>query len=260
MNPREIASEAPRMSNQERRFESLRLGPSLSEQVTEKLRAQILGGIYEVGQTLPTEQEIGNLFGVSRSVVREAISRLKADQLVLTHQGRGAFVAATVSQQGFQIPNEDAKNVEGTRHILELRIGLEVEAAGLAAANRQDHHLADMMAALNDMQAATVEKAIDPLVAADLRFHRAICVASTNPHFVRFFDFLEPHLRYAITQTRLRSSKLPQRLKDAQAEHQRIYFSIDRCDPEDARAAARQHVSNTQERLATASDALKMRR
>src|SRR4051794_36971477 len=136
------------------RGDSLRLGPSLTEQVTEKLRAKILGGAYEVGQALPSEQEMGTAFGVSRSVVREAISRLKADQLVITRQGRGAFVAATVSPQGFQISHGGAK-IEGTRHILELRMGLEVEAAGLAAAHRGAEQLADMTRALAEMQGAS---------------------------------------------------------------------------------------------------------
>jgi GntR family transcriptional regulator, transcriptional repressor for pyruvate dehydrogenase complex len=247
-------SNVPIKSNPEGTKDSLHLGPSLSEQVTEKLRAQILGGNYEVGQGLPSEQEIGNAFGVSRSVVREAISRLKADQLVITRQGRGAFVAATASPLGFQISNEGSKKIQGTRHILELRMGLEVEAAGLAAVNRRPSHLEDMTKALENMRDATDEMAIDRLVLADLRFHRAICIASSNPHFVAFFDFLEPHLHYAITQTRLRSSKRPQRLDDAQREHEMIYFSIERRNAEAARAAARQHVSNTLERLATAAD------
>jgi GntR family transcriptional repressor for pyruvate dehydrogenase complex len=243
--------ESLRVFNQERFTESLRLGPSLAEQVTEKLRAQILGGGYEVGQALPSEQEIGSAFGVSRSVVREAISRLKADQLVVTHQGRGTFISATVSPAGFQISNEGAKKGDATRHIIELRMGLEVEAAGLAALNRKTTHLADMKRALAKMRAATAAVAIDPLVAADLRFHRAICIASSNPHFVAFFDFLEPHLDYAITQSRLRSSKRPPRLDDAQREHEMIYLSIANSNAEGARAAARQHVSNTLARLTT---------
>jgi DNA-binding FadR family transcriptional regulator len=244
------------MADLERSSESIRLGPSLTEQVTEKLRAQIVGGGYEIGQALPSEQEICTTFGVSRSVVREAISRLKADQLVVTRQGRRAFVAATASPHGFQIPNDGAKKVEGTRHILELRMGLEVEAAGLAAIHRQPGHLVAMTKALSDMRAAREDMKIDQLVAADLAFHRAICIASTNPHFVTFFDFLEPHLNYAITQTRLRSSKRPERLDDAQREHEMIYMSIERQNAEAARAAARQHVTNTLARLATADVAL----
>jgi len=230
------------------------MGPSLTEQVTERLRAQIVGGAYVVGQALPSEQEIGIAFGVSRSVVREAISRLKADQLVITRQGSGAFVAATVSPAGFQISSESAKRVEGTRHILELRVGLEVEAAGLAASHRSKHDLADMNAALKEMRLAVQEMSIEKLVEGDLHFHRAICVASANPHFVAFFDFLEPHLRYAIKQTRVRSSQRPQRLDDAQREHEMIHMSIEELNPEAARAAARQHVSNTLLRLATAAD------
>lgn len=242
------------MPDYENSTDSIRPGPSLAEQVTEKLRSQILGGSYQVGQTLPSEQEIGTAFGVSRSVVREAISRLKADQLVITRQGRGAFVAATASPQVFQISREAAKKVQGTQQILELRIGLEVEAAGLAAIHRWPAHLDDLKGVLAEMRSARENMQIDRLVSADLAFHRAICVASGNPHFVAFFDFLEPHLKHAITQTRLRSSKRPQRLDDAQREHEMIFLSIERQNPEAARAAARQHVSNTMGRLATAMD------
>jgi GntR family transcriptional repressor for pyruvate dehydrogenase complex len=238
----------------EKPSESLRLGPSLTEQVTEKLRAQIIGGKYEVGQALPSEQEIGVAFGVSRSVVREAIARLKADQLVVTRQGSGAFVAATSSPIGFQISSEGSKKAEGTRHILQLRMGLEVEASGLAAINRNHKHLSDMTIALKDMRVATKEMILEHLVAADLRFHRTICVASGNPYFVAFFDFLEPHLNYAIMQTRLRSAKRPQRLYDAQREHEIIHSSIESGDANAARSSARKHVSNTLRRLATAGD------
>jgi GntR family transcriptional repressor for pyruvate dehydrogenase complex len=133
-------------------------------------------------------------------------------------------------------------------------MGLEVEAAGLAASHRLAEHLAEMTRALAEMQGASDDMQISRLVTADLSFHRAICIASTNPHFVAFFNFLEPHLKYAITQTRIRSSKRPQRLDDAQREHEMMYVAIERQNPEAARAAARQHVSNTMDRLATAAD------
>ena len=74
-------------------------------------------------------------------------------------------------------------------------------AAGLAAVNCRDEGLETMQKALEDMKAAVAEYHLDRLVEADLRFHRIICVASTNPHFVSLFDFLGPHL-IAITQTR----------------------------------------------------------
>ena len=101
----------------------------------------------------------------------------------------------------FQIGN-DVRSFEGTRYIPQLRMGLGVEAAGLAAVNCPGEDLESMQKALEDMKGAVAEHQLDLLVEADLRFHRIICIASTNPHFVALFDFLGLHLKYAITQTR----------------------------------------------------------
>jgi len=226
--------------------------PSLTEQVTERLRTEIRSGHYAVGQAIPTEQQIGLSFGVSRSVVREAISRLKSDGLVKSRQGLGAFVSSVVGVQGFQIANVGASDLQGIRPILELRMGLEVEAASLAAGRRQVRHLAEMRKALKAMEVSAATGSFDSGAEADLRFHRAICVATKNPHFVAFFDYLRQYLQEAITLARRRSATSPRRAGNAQAEHIAIFDAIEKQDAEAARVAARRHVMNTMKRLLVA--------
>lgn len=176
----------------------VQLGPNLTEQVTEMLRRGIAEGYYEKGESLPSEQNLALEFGVSRAVIREALSRLKSDKLVIGRQGRGAYVTSTIGQQSFQISGESAANTEGIVKIIELRMSLEVEAAGLAALRREPKHLREMKKALDTLDKAVSDGSVARGVEADLRFHRAICEATDNPHFAAFSTFLSPLLKAAL--------------------------------------------------------------
>lgn len=227
----------------------VQLGPSLTEQVTEMLMAQITGGRYATGESLPSEQSLSLEFGVSRAVIREALSRLKADKLVIGRQGRGAIVASTIGRQSFRISGESAADTEGIVKITELRMGLEVEAAGLAAARREAKHLREMQKAIEALGKAVADESVPRGVEADLRFHRAICEATDNPHFAAFFMFLSPFLKAALTVTRRSSMERPGRITVVEAEHHAIYSAISAGNADKARRAAREHVVNTMIRL-----------
>lgn len=228
---------------------SVQLGPSLSEQVTEMLRAQIASGVYAEGASLPSEQKLTHEFGVSRAVIREALSRLKADKLVFGHQGRGAIVTSAIGQQSFRIAGESADDLESIAKVTELRMGLEVEAAGLAAVRRQPKHLREMQRAVDALGNAVADGSINRGVEADLRFHRAVCEATQNEHFVAFFAFLAPFLKASLTVTRRNSMQRPNRIKKVEAEHEAIYAAIRAGRADAARGAAREHVANTLIRL-----------
>jgi len=227
----------------------VQLGPNLTEQVTEMLREQIACGHYEEGQSLPSEQSLSLEFGVSRAVIREALSRLKAHKLVVGRQGRGAIVASAIGQQSFRISGESADDTESIVKVTELRMGLEVEAAGLAAVRRQAKHLREMQRAIDALGKAVAEGSVIRGVEADLRFHRAICEATDNPHYSAFFAFLAPFLKAALTVTRRNSMKRPGRINTVEAEHRAIYEAIRAGAADIARSAAREHVANTMIRL-----------
>ena len=109
--------------------------PKLSEHVVSALRDQILGGQIAPGQKLPTEGQMTETFGVSRTVIREAVASLAADGLVEARQGAGVFVLEhpTLTFGSF---NQEIRKVSQAINVLEVRMGIEIESAGLAAVRR----------------------------------------------------------------------------------------------------------------------------
>jgi len=228
-------------------------GPGLTEMVTRALLEEITGGGYEPGDWLPAEQVLAERYGVSRSVLREAISKLKADGLVRGHQGRGVMVISNRAPQVFALPSYSENHIESVLQVVELRLGIEAEAAGLAAIRRTDRDLEEMRTSIEKMAEAIASNDVDSGVEADLRFHRALCEATKNPHYLAFYEFLSQFIRENIAVSRHKSATRRRRSGEAQSEHSAIYQAIEAGDAEAARAASRRHVENTARRLADVS-------
>lgn len=220
---------------------------NLTEQLAAKLAQDIRDGITPPGTRLPTENELCQQFNVSRTVVREAISRLKSDGLVISRQGAGVFVLKESTDRPFRIAGQGA-SIEEIMQISELRMAFDVEAAVLAAKRRTPKQVEAMRVALDDMGHA-VTTGSDIGAEADLAFHRAIADATGNPLYQSFFKFLEPFVRRAITEARSRSQQragLPERV---QREHEDLFNAIVARDADAAAAAARRNIQGTMRRL-----------
>ena len=221
---------------------------NLAHTLVEGIGAQIQSQQLRPGDKLPTESVIMQTYGVSRTVVREALSRLQAAGLVETHHGIGTFVLEARLGVSFRLDPADIATAVDVLSVLELRISFETESAGLAAARRSDAQLAQMRAALDDFD-ANVMVAGDT-VSPDFRFHLLIANATGN----RYFTDVMSHLGAAlIPRTRINSSKLPtdqlaHYLRRVNREHEEIYAAIARQDAESARAAMRLHLTNSRER------------
>jgi DNA-binding FadR family transcriptional regulator len=215
------------------------------------LTQRIQVGELRPGDKLPTESEIVRGRGVSRTVVREAISRLQAAGLVETRHGIGSFVLAPASapQGTLRIDPATLNTVRDIISILELRIALETEAASLAALRRTDSQLGEMRGALDDFQAAVGNQG--NCVGADIRFHLAIAQATGNPHFSDFMKHLGEAIipRARVNTAKLAGDDFAAYLYRVNREHEDIFNAIRRQDPEAARAAMRTHLSNSRERL-----------
>src|SRR6185437_12035687 len=105
---------------------------SLTGELVVRLTDDITSGKIPPGARLPTEQEMIAATGVSRTVVREAVAALRADGLVFTRQGVGAFVADRV-RRPFRVDFDERSPLREVLNVMELRTGVEVEAAGLCA-------------------------------------------------------------------------------------------------------------------------------
>jgi GntR family transcriptional regulator, transcriptional repressor for pyruvate dehydrogenase complex len=224
----------------------LALGPGLSrtQELTQRLGAEILSGRMQPGARLPTEQELSLATGVSRTVVREAVAALRADGLVITHQGRGAFVPVDVQRRPFRIDPDGVRSAEDVLQILELRTGLEIEASGLAAERRTSGDLRQIEAALRSIE-AEIEvggEAVD----ADFQFHLAIFRSVHNRLFPQFLEFLGNFIipRQIINLASGGDAGRVRYLRRIQGEHVAIYDAIRLQNIKAARKAARSHLFN----------------
>lgn len=225
---------------------------NLAQGVIEQISASIRQGLLKPGEKLPTESSMMSQHGVSRTVVREAISHLQASGLVQTRHGIGTFVLEPQPQGGLGIDAESILTLRDVLSILELRIGVETETAGLAASRRTDEQVGELRAALSEMHDAMAEGR--SAVEADKRFHLLIAQATGNRYFL---DILGQLGNAIIPRARLNTPVLEQDkpadfLERVNREHDDIFRAIERRDPEAARAAMRTHLSNSRERLVQA--------
>ena len=221
--------------------------PKLSEHVVSALRDQILGGQILPGQKLPTEGQMTETFRVSRTVIREAMASLAADGLVESRQGAGVFVLEhpTLAFGSF---NQDIRKVSQAINVLEVRMGIEIESAGLAA---QRHNAA---------QEARIQEAFfeferllnlgEPTGKADFAFHREIASATNNPFYVEIIDALGDRTIPCDRNSPWYSVEVlsSEYLAGLQREHLLILKAISASDPDAARAAMRAHLVAAQHR------------
>lgn len=228
----------------------------LAHDLVEDISGRIHAKVLAPGDKLPTESAIVQAYGVSRTVVREAISRLQAAGLVETHHGIGTFVLESRPGGIFRLDPADIPTSIDAIAVLELRVSLETESAGLAAARRTDEQLLAMRDALDEFE-RNVVMAKGDTVSPDFRFHLEIAKATGN----RYFSDILGHLGSAlIPRTRITATRVPQEdqshyLHRVNREHEEIFNAIARRDAEAARAAMRIHLTNSRERLRRAREA-----
>ena len=217
----------------------------LTREVVDRIAADIRHGRLEPGARLPTEQEMIASMGVSRTVVREAIAALRAQGLVTTRQGVGAFVADGALRPPFRLETEGLRSISEVVQVMELRMGVEVEAAGLAAERAQPAQIEAMAAALEGIERAIEHDELG--VREDFAFHRGIADATGNPQFPRFLEFLG---RYIIPRQSVRTEAPSLRgyLVTIQAEHRVILEAIRARSVAAARRAMRRHLLRSRDR------------
>ena len=173
---------------------------SLADGLADRLAALISAGALAPGDRLPTEAQLAAEHGVSRSVVREAVHRIKSRGLLVSRQGSGVFVTAPAQHRPLEFDPAVLESVDAVVHVVEVRRVLEGEIAALAAERATRAQVVRMRRALAAIDTASA--AGHDGVAEDLDFHRAIGQATGNPQFGRVIGFLEQYLREAMRITR----------------------------------------------------------
>lgn len=218
----------------------------LAERVVQALRGGIENGRLKPGARLPTEPELEAEFGVSRTVVREALAELRASGFVTPVQGKGVFVAEPAATALIRLSPVELGNIPRMLEMLEFRTATEGEAAAIAAHRRTAEQEATIRAAHRRMGRLIGEGR--PTVEADFEFHRAVAQATNNRYYS---DLLEQFGQNAIPRAQfatLPETADPAYLQRIHAEHGDIVEAITDQDAERARQAMRTHLVGAQRR------------
>jgi len=218
----------------------------LADEFAARLSADITSGRLPPGSRLPTEQEMIAATGVSRTVVREAVAALRAEGLVVTRQGVGAFVTDRPCRP-FRIAADTLSSVREIVQVMELRMGIEIEAAGLAAERGSEADIAAIaqaLAALDEAIASNHTGADE-----DFAFHCCIARATGNPKFVEFLEYLGRFIIPRNTVTLVSDpTQRSEFLRVFQKEHRAIVDALASRDVAASRAAMQTHLSNSRRR------------
>ncbi|KAA0970989.1 FadR family transcriptional regulator [Aureimonas fodinaquatilis] len=224
--------------------EALEAAPSLATMLTRKLREEIESRRIKSGERFPSDAEIAAAFGVSRTVVREAVSSLREAGLISTQRGRGSVVVANSPSPSFRIAAADLESMASLRQLYEFRTLIEKESAFLAAQRRTDEDLQAQRACLD--QAAEASD-LDESIEADIAFHLAIATAAQNEYFCRVLSTLRTATiaRALMREDLDENARLALYKGEVQDEHRQIFEAIQRRDSNAAQDLIERHLGGT---------------
>jgi GntR family transcriptional repressor for pyruvate dehydrogenase complex len=223
---------------------------NLSGRVKAVLLQKIREGGLLPGARLPTELVMAQRFGVSRTVIREAMATLKSEGIVEARQGAGAFVRKPGVKSVFTVDAFSSESVHHLLRMIEVRRAIDSETAALAAVRRDAQQIDDIRQAM-----AAIDKAVmngGDGVREDVEFHLSIARATGNPYWAKLMEMFAPQIRGAISMTRANEARRNDFAQAVKAEHQRIVDAIIAGNGITARAAAAEHMERASERVAMA--------
>lgn len=217
---------------------------SLSDKVANLITESILAGDIAPGERLPPERDLMVQFGVSRTVVREAVRSLAAKGLV-TQRARAGHIVSEFSPDTVTESMTlylRGRGPYGLEKLMEVRATIETETAGLAAERGSDAEIAEIRAATAKLLAARGSR---QTALADIAFHRAIAHATRNEFFVMMLD----SIRGALLQAQLPGLSDAATVAYVRQAHAGILDAIEKRDPGAARSAMQAHIEESSRRL-----------
>lgn len=206
---------------------------NLSQRMVQELGRTIIFGEFH-DDSLPTEAELCEKFGVSRSAVREAVKMLSAKGLISSKPRQGIRVLPEDQWNIFD-PDllrwmlESKPSLHVLKEFLQVRIAIEPEAAALAARYADQTKLDKIEKALDGMRKAEANSKED--LEADIAFHVSILYASNNRFYIRLRDFISTALRVSISHT----NPIKGNHEGVVEDHSKVFSAIKNRNPERAK-------------------------
>jgi GntR family transcriptional repressor for pyruvate dehydrogenase complex len=223
---------------------SLPRAAPLASRIYEDLLQDIAMNRFDDGQKLPSEAALCDRFGVSRPVLREALTRLKAEGLIVARQGSGSFVRRP---RNITLQAGASMNAADIIRSLEFRLAVEAEATYLAAKRRSERDILNIAAAAEEFDRITSASEVG--INSDFRFHLSIAIASRNDLFVSSLWKIHRTIGHELTLINLSARKSTARRNEVKDEHARIWAAIRDGDAMVAAETARRHIEIALERI-----------
>ncbi len=212
----------------------------IADQVFDQLHDLILRGDFKPGQKIMTERELSDAFRVSRTSVRDAINKLVVMGMLEQRQGQGTFVCAPGGKAHSYMAKVMASQNATLQDLLEVRMGLECNAAALAAQRAQDSDI--------DFLERSLKEIVDEVQAgnlgsdADTQFHMAIAYATHNPLQVFMMKQFHDFLSYGIEENLFTLYRESRSFETIHQQHIAIINAIKAHDPMNAHMATKRHI------------------
>lgn len=212
----------------------------IPDQVFEQLRELIFRGQLKPGEQLMPERELASALAVSRTSLREAINKLVVLGLLEQKQGQGTFVCSPEARNRNPLAAAMESQGASIEDVLEVRVGIECNAAALAARRALELDVNGLRESLEEMR---VEVAAGRLgTEADVSFHMAIAYATKNPVQVYIMRSCYDFLFYGIEKSLYHLYDDPKRIEAILSQHTRIFEAIRDRDPARAYRAMHDHI------------------
>lgn len=222
-------------------FKTVQREPTLSNRVVDQLETLIIDSQLRPGDRLPSERELAHHFGVSRTVVREAIRALSARGLLEVNSGSGTIVRDLTAEVVAHSMNLFLRMGQGQldyEKVHEVRYLLEVEIAGLAAERCSAEDLSQMEAILDEAAENLAHENRHHFAETDVAFHAVLARATQN----ELFSLLLDSLADIMFEIRLSGFDVPNTPTHALSDHRAIFEQVKAGNSEAAREAMRQHM------------------
>ncbi|NLX84948.1 MAG: FadR family transcriptional regulator [Synergistaceae bacterium] len=219
----------------------------LSSQISKLILSEVQSGQLLPGDKLPAETVLAQKYGVSRTILREAIASLKNDDILESKQGRGIIVKNPSQRLAFRFSDVfETISVDDINYFYEMRALLESEAAGLAAVRHTKEDVASIKATFEEMEDAVRNSS--PGDEAHFKYNESITKASHNPVLIEFLAFLQNKLHSLASELRIKTMMSPERAEIVLSEHRHVVESIFSGDPQKAKNAVINHLKNAAKR------------
>lgn len=219
---------------------------SLSSVVYENILSSIISGDFLVNQKLPTEADLCERYSVSRPVLRDALARLREDNLIVSRRGSGSYVINRPDSAVLEFAR--INSIADIQRCFEFRTNVESGAAGLAAIRRTAEQLDTIWTRYEAINNANIKQ--DRATNEDFEFHLAITEAANNHYYATVLKSLNKSIKKGMNITRGLSLLAPEdRLKIVQDEHLAVINAIVEKDQIKATACMRTHLENARRRM-----------